>query len=497
MSTSNLRVEGQVPSSLVGGQFVRNGPNPKHPPRGSYHWFDGDGMLHGTYFQSDDNVCYTNRYVRTVRFLEEKEARGAIFYKLGDIMEPEGMITVLIWNMLQRLPFVRTLKGRGTANTALTYHDGRLLALVEADLPYEISAPSLSTVGQYNFHGQFNDAFTAHPKVCPITGELIFFRYSFQEKPSCKYFVADQGKLTHELDIELDTPVMMHDFAITEHYSIVMDLPLTFRVERLLSGEPLIQFERDRCARFGIFPRHAASSPVWFVTDPMYIFHTANAWEEEDGKRIVLIACRSEAVFLFSNKGMNQHQDDDESLGLRERNARGEFVASPYLYRFVFDLETEVCSQEPLDVHPGEFPKINPHKLGLPSRYIYLSVFAEDFVDPKSAIGFTSVKKYDLLTGETSSIPFGHAASTITHGGECVFVPRTPTENEEQRLSEDDGYLITYTHTNGAATSQLKVWNAKTMDPEPVCVVHLPQRVPFGFHGHYLSASDIEQQPTY
>jgi carotenoid cleavage dioxygenase-like enzyme len=199
--------------------------------------------------------------------------------------------------------------------------------------------------------------------------------------------VASEGRITHEIGIDLGTPVMMHDFAVTEHYSILMDLPLTFRRERLLSGEPLIQFERDRPARFGILPRHGGKEPVWFVTDPLYIFHTANAWEEEGGKRVVLIACRSQAVFLFSNdrkySDRNHSYQHEQTLNGdipnngngedgRGRGQNGEYVSSPYLYRFTFDMETGECSQEPLDVHPAEFPKINPSRLGLPSRYCYL-----------------------------------------------------------------------------------------------------------------------------
>jgi carotenoid cleavage dioxygenase len=47
---------------------------------------------------------------------------------------------------------------------------------------------------------------------------------------------------------------MMHDFAVTEHYTVFMDLPLTFRPERLKRGEPVLAFERDSPSRFGILP---------------------------------------------------------------------------------------------------------------------------------------------------------------------------------------------------------------------------------------------------
>ena len=63
MSVDNLVVVGELPADLVGGYF-RNGPNPVHQPKNRYHPFDGDGMVHGVYFQ-DGKAAYRNRYTNT------------------------------------------------------------------------------------------------------------------------------------------------------------------------------------------------------------------------------------------------------------------------------------------------------------------------------------------------------------------------------------------------------------------------------------------------
>ncbi|MFC7645148.1 carotenoid oxygenase family protein [Streptosporangium lutulentum] len=64
------------------------------------------------------------------------------------------------------------------ANTSVVQHAGRILALVENGLPYEMT-PELDTVGPWDFGGRLTTAMTAHPKQDPVTGELHFFGYGF------------------------------------------------------------------------------------------------------------------------------------------------------------------------------------------------------------------------------------------------------------------------------------------------------------------------------
>ncbi|MBT6586226.1 MAG: carotenoid oxygenase, partial [Gammaproteobacteria bacterium] len=73
----DLVVEGEVPQELRGA-FFRNGPNPQFAPRGEYHWFGGDGMVHGFYI-ADGKVNYKNRYVQSVKYKKEVEAGRSLF----------------------------------------------------------------------------------------------------------------------------------------------------------------------------------------------------------------------------------------------------------------------------------------------------------------------------------------------------------------------------------------------------------------------------------
>src|SRR4030095_3990051 len=169
VTVADLKVIGKLPLDL-NGMFIRNGPNPQFPSIKNYHWFEGDGMLHGVRIR-DGAASYRNRYIRT-RGWQEENACGKSLH--GSFLDPLNIPTVLrtSWNALTRRDLMKN-----TANTALVYHDGRLLALWEAGEPHEIEVPELATVGAYRYGGNLKHQFTAHPKVDPDTGEMLFFGY--------------------------------------------------------------------------------------------------------------------------------------------------------------------------------------------------------------------------------------------------------------------------------------------------------------------------------
>src|SRR5688500_1160740 len=188
VTVDRLMVVGKLPPEMD-GMFVRNGPNPQFPPIKNYHLFEGDGMLHGVRVQNG-RASYRNRYIRTPYWKAENEAGRALF---GSFLDPPSlaMLVRMIRNGFKRLPMIKN-----TANTALVCHDGRLLALWEGGEPHEIQVPDLDTVSTYNYGGQLKHQFTAHPKVDPATGEMLFFGYSLF-KPSVRYgVVSAQGTIS-------------------------------------------------------------------------------------------------------------------------------------------------------------------------------------------------------------------------------------------------------------------------------------------------------------
>ena len=61
ITTDDLKVIGEIPMDLDGA-YLRNGPNPIFQPRGRYHWFDGDGMVHAIEFHNG-KATYRNRWM--------------------------------------------------------------------------------------------------------------------------------------------------------------------------------------------------------------------------------------------------------------------------------------------------------------------------------------------------------------------------------------------------------------------------------------------------
>lgn len=434
ITTDELQVIGQIPTELA-GMLVRNGPNPQFPNPEQYHWFAGDGMLHGVILKKG-KATYLNRYVTTQSWQREREVGKAL-------------------NSEQLGGF------KNTANTALIWHAGKFLALWEGGEPHLIELPSLHTLGSYHYQGKLESPFTAHPKVDPLTKEMMFFGYSLGQPPYLQYgWISAAGKLQKTVSIDLPIGVMMHDFAITEQYTIFMDLPLTFRPQRREQGESGFKFESNRPSRFGIMPRYGDNETVrWFETSPCYIFHTLNAYEE--GEEVVLIACRMSSTNVL---GMAEIEDSQADI--------------PQLYQWRFNLRTGKVKEQLLEEISSEFPQMNQQYLGRKARYGYTAKMAKSPLPLMDGI-----IKHDLRSGDAQI----HQFSSGCYGGEAVFIPHP------QGTSEDEGWLVTFVYNQKLNRSSLVIINAQEFTDEPVVEVMIPQRVPYGFHGIWLSPAQLSK----
>ncbi len=254
-------------------------------------------------------------------------------------------------------------------------------------------------------------------------------------------------------------PVMMHDFAITQNYTIFMDLPLTLSAERAQRGEPMLMFESDRPSRFGIVPRHGNNSNIrWFESVPCYVFHTLNAYEE--GDEVVLLACRMSSTTVLMSEDSQPNLDGN----------------IPRLHQWRFNLQTGTVSETQLDDIAAEFPRVNENFLGQQTQYGYAGKMANSPLPL-----FDGLIKYDLSNGKSQTHEFGKGR----YGGEAVFAPRLGA------TTEDDGWLITFVYDESSKTSELVVVNAQDVSSEPVARVIIPQRVPYGFHGTWVSEEQL------
>lgn len=270
-------VYGSVPDDLD-GRFIRNGPNPYLDRFGKkgYHEFSGDAMLHAVDFKAGKG-SYMNRWVQTKRLALDK-AKGEVS-KTRDYVHEDGSTM-------------------GAANTAVVYHAGRLMAVFETDRPYGLQPRTLETEGYITFDGQLKRNMTAHPKVCPKTGELIYFGYQLST-PSFDYGVIDcEGKVVTQFEVltRSGKSAMIHDMVITEKYSIIFEFPLFLDYQVAMSGKSNMPFVHDTSAPtwIAVIPRRCKSADEikWFQCDSAYCFHFANAWEG-DGN-IKVIGCQSD-----------------------------------------------------------------------------------------------------------------------------------------------------------------------------------------------------------
>jgi carotenoid cleavage dioxygenase len=285
-SDNDLEVTGAIPPGLA-GRYLRNGSNPQDGAAG--HWFFGDGMIHGVRLEGGQAHWYRNRYVRTTKFERHLDATS-----------PETMMDPTA----------------SAANTHVLAHAGRIWALEEGHLPYELT-PELDTIGCDDFGGQLTTAFTAHPKLCPETGELHFFGYSVLP-PYLTYHVLDaSGALVHSAPITVPGATMMHDFMITRDHAVFMDLPVVFDLDAAMRGEVPLHWDDSYGAPLGIVPRFGTDADVrWFDVDPCYVFHPLNAYV--DGSPVVCDVGRHASMW---------------------RDSMDDFPPS-FLHRWTFDLES-------------------------------------------------------------------------------------------------------------------------------------------------------------
>jgi len=415
----DLAVQGAIPPELR-GLYLRNGPNPRSGS--SPHWFLGDGMVHGVALADGEAKWYRNRWVRTRSYLEgDEKAR---------LIQPDGTVD-------------RTV---AKANTNIVAHAGRILALVESSLPTEMTR-ELETVGSHDFCGKLATAMTAHPKFCPVTGEMHFFGYGFTP-PFLTYHCADAaGELVRSAVVEVPGPTMMHDFAITERKVIFMDLPVVFDAERAMQGTMPYAWSDDYGARLGVMARGGGAEVRWFEIEPCYVFHPLNAHEE--GDEVVLDVARYPEIW---------------------RDGPADF-RSACLHRFRLNLASGRVREEALDDRAIEFPRVDPRREGRAHRFGYAVTF--DLLTSQSA---GALVQYDLAGGGVKTHEFGPGCAP----GEGVFVPASA------EASEDEGWVLSLVYDQARKASALVVLDAVRFDGPPVATVVLPQRVPFGFHGNWI-----------
>ena len=468
-------------------------------------------MLHRVLFQGGQEkkgAGYRNRFVRSASYVYglaygRKYNKRYFYSAFMDLRGIRALVSLLSWRVVNffreklRLSWLLPMDPwgqRDLANTNIVPHARKVYALVESGLPTQMTLPALDTVGVESFGGKLNHPFTAHPKACPVTGELLFFGYRGDSKPHCVLSVLSKdGEKGPSVDIDLDKGVMMHDFAITRNFVVILDLPAVFDKSNVFKNNTIYQYDPDRQARVGLvrrsdivdksvslggagstFTDHDVNSlrkvPVeWFLVGrPCYSFHVLNAFEDETANGVVLdLVVYSGAV--------------DLDLARFVANVHQHKTAGGKLSRWVMSHGAiSIAEERCLPDHSFEFPVINPQQCGLRHRYGYCATGSfPDKVAPFD-LQFRGMTKIDC--SKMSSIAEWRTDDGETND-EFVFVSKPGS------TAEDDGYLVGYTIRPDGNSSHLVILDAATL--RLVCRLQLPQRVPHGFHGNWITPASF------
>ena len=431
----DLPVSGKLPAGLS-GRYLRNGPNPLGLDDPNYHWFLGAGMVHGVRLRDGKAEWYRNRWVRSKAVAEAHHEPW-----------PTGPVH-------ENMDFA--------ANTHIIGHGGRTLATVEAGpLPYELSY-ELDTIGPCDFRGTLPGGFAAHTKLDHETGELHAIAY-FWAWDHVQHVVIDAaGTVIRITNVPVPDGPMMHDFALTGKYVVLLDLPVTFSMNAVSASRELpYVWNPDHQPRVGLLPRAGGGDVRWFEVEPCWVFHCLNGYDD-DG-RVVIDLCQYDGSFDVSTMWA----------------AHGPVT----LDRWIIDPDAGQVTQQRLHDRGQEFPRVDDRIISRPHRYGYSAVIGQitraitvtgDFSDD----AFTNaLLKHDLLKGTTQAREFGRDATV----GEAVFAPSSPD------AAEDDGYVMAFVHNPERGASDLVVLAAQDFTGTPVATIRLPARIPLGFHGSWIA----------
>ncbi len=462
-------VRGAVPAALD-GMFFRVAPDPQFPPRaGDDIPLNGDGMA-CVFRIRGGRVSFKSRWIQTQKFVAERAAGTALYGVYRNPFTDDPSVAG---------------KSRGTANTNIVWHAGRLLALKEDSLPVQLDPHTLQTLGDCDFDGQYrHPTFTAHPKIDPVSGEMVFFGYEAKGEatPDIVYGVIDRhGRISQQRLFAAPYASMVHDFGVTQEHVVFSISPLVADLDLMKRGGPHFAWDGQLPVHVGIFPRAGGPQQVrWFTAPTCFSSHVMNAFTEHtaEGSQVHFDTPAGQmVVFPF--------------FPLRHGQAFDPKRATPRMQRWTFDLASTGDSFERQDLDPvvAEFPRIDDRFAMGRHRHGWTVSRAEgrgtDSQASMTGKTFNALAHFDL------DRPVGAGRSSLFYAGddsavqEPIFVPRPGSSQE------GDGYVLVLVNRLSELRNDLLILDARDFAAPPLAVIRLPIRLRNGLHGNWVDAQAL------
>ncbi|HVS23897.1 MAG TPA: carotenoid oxygenase family protein [Gammaproteobacteria bacterium] len=450
----DCEVWGQIPSDIEGTLYRMQCDFEYPPPKNEWlTGFNGDGHVSAFRF-ANGSVDFKSRYVKTQRLTTERKARKRLW----------GVYR----NPYTDDPSVANID-RGAANTHIYWHGGKLIALKEDSLPYYLDPHSLETLGRWDFYGKWKaTSMSAHPKIDPMTGQMIAYGYQAKgilSKDIAVYTINTDGHIVKEVWLQSPYLGIIHDIAITQKHILIPVVARTTSLERLKSGEPMWEWDGKLPTMVGVLPRNGEAKDVrWFKGPARNTLHFLNA--TDDGTKITMELPVS---------------DEERSPSQIKR------------WTFNLNSKSDVFAEEVISTSNGVLARMDDRYLSLPYRYGYVG--HNDSSKPfDTAAGGNRAgrvtncyRRFDLKNPgfDKESVFFAGPTHSLQ---ESMFVPRKGSQ------SEGDGYVVGVASNYAEMLSELHIVDAKKMEQGAIAVVKLPFRLRGGTHVNWYSADELATQ---
>jgi carotenoid cleavage dioxygenase len=438
----DCEVWGEIPSDIEGTFYRMQCDFDYRPPKNEWMTgFNGDGHISRFRF-ANGSVDYKGRYVRTARLMAERKARKRLFGVYRNPYTDDPTVAHI---------------DRSAANTHQYWHGGKMFVLKEDSRAWTVDPHTLETLGPWDFHGKYTaTTMSAHPKIDPVTGEMI--AYGYQAKgilttDIAVYTVNSQGKITKEVWLKSPYLGIIHDIAITQKHVLIPVIARTTSLERLKSGEPMWEWNGSLPTMVGVLPRDGDAKDVrWYKGPSRNTLHFLNA----------------------TDRGGKITMELPTSSGERDPSQ---------IRRWTFDLNSkdDAFEEEVVSSTPGFLPRMDDRFLSLDYRYAYLSSRDPNAASEKGPPRMNVLQRLDVHNGKIDQCPMESSQGLQ----EAMFVPRKNAKDE------GDGYVMAIANNYESMSSDLVIADAQKLEKGVIGTVKLPFRLRSGTHTNWYPQSAL------